>query len=122
MATVMQLGPVLPEILSIPTSSKWPDRVEGIGGGAMAARLLRSTGVVRMVRAVPLAGVSHISTVASLGVNAPIPGRSIVTFSVRPGDQGEFEWRCLDHCGSGPNGEGGIMAWPTDRRGVIAVS
>lgn len=73
-------------------------------------------------------GIAHTFTVPGLHLNVPIPGYSAtgnhyvtVTFSVRIGKAGAYDWRCLAPCGDGEDGQSGAMADEAYMRGTVFV-
>ncbi len=60
--------------------------------------------------------VGHTLTIAKLGINVPMAGQSRITFEIKTGGPGVYQWECMDPCGAGesglgaPMGEGGFMA------------
>jgi hypothetical protein len=86
----------------------------GIVGNAITIAPFKASspntaGAPRTVSALPPAQVSHTFTVPALGINVPIAGNSIETFSFRTGAAGTYAWHCMDPCGSGTVGWGAAM-------------
>lgn len=78
--------------------------------------------------ALDLTGIAHTFTVPALGLNVPIPGYSsrgkgyvTVTFRVRIGKAGAYNWRCMAPCGDGQDGQAGPMADDNYMRGTLFV-
>ncbi len=75
--------------------------------------------------------IAHTFTIASLGINVPIPVAtdsgntvipSVVTFTFTPSQSGTFTWQCMTPCGSGPTGVGGSMASDGYMKGVLKIA
>ncbi len=54
--------------------------------------------------------VSHTLTIPQLGINVPIAGNSVTTFTIRTKGKGTYAWHCMDPCGDGQGGWGTAMA------------
>ncbi len=72
--------------------------------------------------------IAHTFTIPALHLNVPIPGYSAsgnryvtVTFSVRLGKAGAYNWRCMAPCGDGRDGQAGAMADESYMRGTLFV-
>jgi len=96
-------------------------RVQGTVGGVAYA-----DGIV--YTALDAGGIAHTFAVPALGLNVPIPGHAAtgrhyvtVTFRVRTGKAGAYDWRCWAPCGDGPTGQAGPMADAAYMRGTLFV-
>ena len=110
-----------------PASPLW-SKVEGTVGRTIQVQSFTPTapntfGKTRMVRSLNArTGISHTFTSSGLGLNIPLAPDSVTTFVFQTGKPGRYVWRCYDPCGSGANGEGGIMAWPGYMSGEITIA
>ena len=57
----------------------------------------------------PSTGVSHMFTVARLGLNVPMAPKSRTTFTFHTGGAGTYDWQCMDPCGTDPRV--GVARW-----------
>lgn len=96
-------------------------RVQGTVGGIAFADGMAYGALAR-------SAIAHTFTVPALHLNVPIPGRAAagkryvtVTFRVRTGNVGAYEWRCFAPCGDGPDGQAGPMADERYMRGTLVV-
>ncbi len=53
--------------------------------------------------------VSHTITIPQLGINVPIAGNSVTTFTIKTKGKGTYTWHCMDPCGDGHGGWGTAM-------------
>lgn len=97
-------------------------RVQGTVGGVAYADGKAYTALDRSV-------VAHTFTVPELQLNVPIPGHAAagkryvtVTFKVRTGNAGIYEWRCHAPCGDGSDGQAGPMADDTYMQGTLVIT
>lgn len=102
-------------------------------GGSPYARVQGTMGGVayadgKAYGALACSAIAHTFTVPALHLNVPIPGRAAagkryvtVTFRVRTGNAGAYEWRCFAPCGDGPDGQAGPMADERYMRGTLVV-
>jgi hypothetical protein len=101
--------------------------------GSPAARVQGTVGGVAYVdgtayTSLDVGGIAHTFTVAALNLNVPIPGHAAsgesyvtVTFEIRTGQAGAYDWRCWAPCGDGPDGQAGPMADAAFMRGTLFV-
>jgi hypothetical protein len=95
-----------------------------IGGAAVVSPLVLGAGteaLAHTVRALPVGGIAHTFTVPAIGLNIPVPPRSIVRFAFNPGAAATLTWRCMAACSTGPAGTAGAMATPGWMRGTLRV-
>ncbi|HUY60509.1 MAG TPA: hypothetical protein VMW49_01405 [Candidatus Dormibacteraeota bacterium] len=103
-------------------------RVTGTVGGTMTERPLNpdnpnaAAGPGRALRTVGPQLVSHTFTVPALGLNVPVLGQSVTTFTIHTGKAGQYPWQCFDPCGDGPTGWAGPMADAGFMRGTLTVA
>jgi hypothetical protein len=100
----------------LPSSLRSYSRVTGVVGDHMkivpirVARPKVAAGRTRRVDAINSTVVSHTFTIPSLGINVPILGAARTTFTIRIAKPGNYNWACVDPCGSGPTGFGAPMS------------
>ena len=103
-------------------------QVSGTVGGTITVRPLNPAdpnalaGAARTVRAVSPQLVSHTFTVPALGLNVPMLGQSVTTFTIHTGKAGQYPWQCFDPCGTGQGGWSGPMAETGFMRGTLTVA
>lgn len=66
--------------------------------------------------------VAHTLTIPRLGINVPMAGQSRITFTIKTGKPGTYQWLCMDPCGSGPGGEGTPMGLLGYMAGTMTVA
>jgi hypothetical protein len=110
-----------------PASGLW-SKVRGTVNGTISVQTFKPTapnvlGKAQVVGSLnPKTEISHTFTSGGLGLNIPLAPDSVTTFVFQTGKPGRYYWRCYDPCGSGANGEGGIMRWPRYMSGTITVA
>ncbi len=65
--------------------------------------------------------VSHTFTIPALGINVPVTAHARVSFLIRTGDAGTYQFRCFDPCGAGSSGWGTAMATKDYMEGTLTV-
>ncbi|MDA8399670.1 MAG: hypothetical protein M0008_06425 [Actinomycetota bacterium] len=87
----------------------------------------------KAVTTVANSNLSHTFTIASLGLNAPIPVSpgagangelqpTTVVFTFKATKSGTFTFQCMAPCGSGPSGMGGAMMTNGYMKGTLTVA
>jgi hypothetical protein len=66
--------------------------------------------------------VAHTLTIPALGINVPMAGQSRITFTIKTGKPGSYEWQCMDPCGSGASGMGAPMGMVGYMAGTMTVA
>ncbi len=66
--------------------------------------------------------VAHTLTIPALGINVPMAGQSRITFTIKTGKPGTYEWQCMDPCGNGANGMGAPMGMVGYMAGTMTVA
>ena len=66
--------------------------------------------------------VSHTLTIPRLGINVPMAGQSRITFTIKTGKPGTYQWLCMDPCGNGSGGEGAPMGVVGYMEGTMTVA
>lgn len=104
-------------------------KVWGTVGGTIGVQYMPMASMPNMLRAThtytALAAatqVSHTFTAPGLRLNVPIAPTGVTTFLVHTGKAGHYSWRCMNPCGSGKTGWGGIMTVKGYMSGSITVS
>lgn len=75
----------------------------------------------QVVHGVDAKNVAHTLTIASIGLNIPLPPLSTVRFTFKTGAAGTYGWQCMSACGSGNSGWGGPMSTAGWMKGTMAV-
>ncbi len=81
----------------------------------------RLTAPTRTLAGLAPSQVGHTFTVAALHLNVPMAGDARTTFTFHTGAPGTYQWICMDPCGSGPGGLGGVMGRPGYMAGTLTV-
>ena len=66
--------------------------------------------------------VAHTLTIPALGINVPMAGQSRITFTIKTGKAGTYQWLCMDPCGSGSGGMGEPMGLTGYMAGTMTVA
>lgn len=82
----------------------------------------------KTVSSIPAKNVAHTLSIASLGLNVPIPPKTdsekyaTITFSFKtPATPGQLTWQCMAACGSGSSGWQGAMSSDGWMKGIYTV-
>lgn len=88
-----------------------PDLSGKVTGTVGGAALING----RSLTSIPGQNVSHTFTIASLGLNVPLPPRSTVTFTLLSEAPGVYPWHCMAPC------DANAMATPGFMEGTLTV-
>ncbi len=111
------------------TIKEYDDMVTALPDGSPYNNVMGGTETVdgKQVTTVGNDQLAHTITIASLGINIPLPkapegGFTTVTFTFKAPASGTYEWRCMTPCGDGPMGMGGAMQTDEWMRGHLIVA
>ncbi len=103
-------------------------RVTGTVGGVMTVQGINpvapntTVGAAKTVSYLAPALVAHTLTIPRLGINVPMAGQSRITFYIKTGKAGVYQWQCMDPCGDGPTGMGAPMGEAGYMAGTMTVA
>ena len=66
--------------------------------------------------------VGHTLTIPRLGINVPMAGQSRISFYIKTGNAGVYQWQCMDPCGAGSTGMGAPMGEDGYMAGTMTVA
>ncbi|MHB1527749.1 MAG: cupredoxin domain-containing protein [Candidatus Dormibacteria bacterium] len=102
-------------------------KVTGTVGGVMQVQRINplapntTVGGVHTMSYLAPSQVAHTLTIPRLGINVPMAGQSRITFVIRTGKGGTYQWLCMDPCGDGPSGMGAPMGMQGFMAGTLTV-
>lgn len=103
-------------------------KVTGTVGGVMQVQPLdpndpnSTKGAVKTLNYLNPSLVGHTLTIPRLGINVPMAGQARVTFVIKTGKPGVYQWECMDPCGGGSNGLGAPMGEEGFMTGTMTVA
>ena len=103
-------------------------RVTGTVGGVMTVQGINpvapntTVGAPRTMSYLAPDLVAHTLTIPRLGINVPMAGQSRITFYIKTGNPGVYQWQCMDPCGSGDSGMGAPMGEDGYMAGTMTVA
>ncbi len=103
-------------------------KVTGTVGGTMGVQAINPlapntvVGKVHKMSYLAPALVAHTLTIPRLGINVPMAGESRITFVIRTGRAGAYQWQCMDPCGGGASGLGAPMGDRGYMAGTMTVT
>lgn len=103
-------------------------KVTGTVGGTMQVQPINvqspntTTGPVKTMNYLAPDLVAHTLTIPALGLNVPMAAQSRITFEIKTGKPGVYQWQCMAPCGDGPQGMQAPMFEPGFMAGSMTVA